>query len=219
MGVKCSKPFSRRERKLTLGLVLGYLPNSRQTNRISFGAVPGDWQITMRAHTGTSCDSTLSAGGDSLSGQGLKDYCYFTSSPSYISSGDYFFRSKSLDSSTEAPTNGSLVNALIFEDGTKYGLQGLDEAAIAEAVWLPAAPSTLAICLRHLLMTYRSTRRSMEPFMRLSVSLGWFRSRTRYFPGLGCYSSGQYHNSGQYTRSTNISCGSTTSCILGKTVG
>jgi hypothetical protein len=135
----------------------------------------------MRAHVGTFCDLAYTGGGDSQSGQGLKDYCYFSAKPSYISSGDYFFSSKSLDASTVTVADGSLVNALILEDGTKYGLHDLDEAAIAEAVWLPSTASTHVMCSRPLLMIYRSMRRSMEPLMRLSLSSSWFRSRTRCF--------------------------------------
>ncbi|OAG01065.1 uncharacterized protein CC84DRAFT_1209134 [Paraphaeosphaeria sporulosa] len=112
-----------------------YLPNGRQSSHISFGAVPGDWKITMRGHVGSNCDLAITAGGDSFgSGGNLQDYCYFGGSPAFIASGDYFFRSEKVDSSTNSPTDGSLVNGLILEDGTEYPLDGLDEDAIAEAV-------------------------------------------------------------------------------------
>ncbi|KAF2450199.1 hypothetical protein P171DRAFT_426648 [Karstenula rhodostoma CBS 690.94] len=111
----------------------GYLPNNRSSNYISFGAVPGEWRITMRGHTGDNCDLAVVAGGDSSGANGLQDYCYFSSS-AIISSGSYFFPSKNAEASTTSSTNCSLVNGIILEDGTKYLLGGLDENAIAEAV-------------------------------------------------------------------------------------
>ncbi|KAF9729223.1 hypothetical protein PMIN06_000125 [Paraphaeosphaeria minitans] len=112
-----------------------YLPDGRQSSHISFVAVPGNWKITMRGHVGSNCDSTSTAGGDSAgSGGSLQEYCYFGGSPAFIASGNYLFHSEKADASTTTPINGSLVNALILEDGTKYPLDGLDEDAIAEAV-------------------------------------------------------------------------------------
>lgn len=125
----------------------------------------------MQGHMGSMCDLALTAGGDSSPSPDLRDYCYFGGSPAFSSSGDYFFRSENTESSTTSLTGGSLVNGLILEDGTKYPLEGLDVDAIVEAVWAPTTVTTFP------LINFRSTRRSMEPFMQLSRSSSCLRSR------------------------------------------
>lgn len=93
----------------------------------------------MRGHLGSACDLAVVARGDS---NGRTDYCYYVEHPVSVASGDYSFRSKNGEPSTNPPTGGSLVNSLILPNGTTYSLAGLNETAIGEAVCPHIAAAT-----------------------------------------------------------------------------
>ena len=120
------------------------LPKGKYFKRVAFAAVPGSWHITMRGMDTYDCDLSHTLCGGESNGKGgneLQSYCY--EAPSNVLgliSGQFFThwrKSSTIDSGIRegsGSSNCTLVDTLITSNGTRYGLQGLDETAVSDIV-------------------------------------------------------------------------------------